>query len=199
MNPTIGKILPCLILVFSAITVGYSQNCIYPSPNIYVQNDNCSLTADLCLDIPFGSRNDYEVYVDGVLYSGTYTPCNYDTLSFYNILTLKTYLDGAVDPDMVVDSVRINDVLHSFSFTSLQSLADSIDALDPTSTWTLSGTEETLDHEHNSSSYTDIFFKDITTDATFSARFQKNSTPQGLMIELSNGFHELVLNEIANA
>ena len=199
MNPTRRYffLIPILLAFFN--TDGSSQNCIYTSSNLYVQNANCSLTAELCLDIAFEKRGDYEVFVDGSIYTGVYTPCNYDTASFYNILVLKTFLDGATTPDMVVDSVRINDILHSFSFSTLQSLTDSLSALDITSDWALDTVNSTLIHQHNSSIYTDIFFRDRTTAGTFRALFQKNSTPFGLTIEISNGIHELVLNEISTA
>jgi len=112
---------------------------------------------------------------------------------------LKTYLDGATNPDMIVDSIRINNILHSFSFTTLQSLADSINAIDPTSTWVLDSSEEELNHEHNNSSYSDIHFRDRTASVIFDVGFQDGLTPLGVNIEITNGIHELVLNEIATS
>ena len=197
MDPIRKYLFLLLVIFLSTTTDGSGQNCIYPSSNLYVQNFNCSLTADLCLDIPFGRRNDYEVFVDGNLYAGAYSPCNYDTVSFYNLLLLKTYLDGTITEDMVVDSIRINGDLFSFSFTTLQGLADSIDLIDTTSDWTLSTDSIKLDHIQNNSTYSEIFFRDRTSNGTFGARFQETLTPTGMIIEISNGIHELVLNEIA--
>jgi len=195
---TISKYFVLIIAInFFNLTLGAGQNCIYPTTDLYLQNSNCSLTTEFCLDIPFENRSDFEVFIDGSPYTGAYTPCNFEIETFYNISILKEYFASVVNPDMVIDSVIIDNINYSFEILSIQGLKDTMNSIDPNSDWFFNSDSTALEHLHNSSTYSALYFNDrASTNPPFRADFQRITTPSGVTIEMTNNVHEVVLNEI---
>jgi len=198
MKPIVRLILLTLF-VLSGTSSLRSQNCIYPAGSqLYIQNINCSLKSELCIDIPFGDRMDYEVYVDGSLYTDPFTPCNYDTMYFYSVDRLLDHVTAFPVNDIVVDSVRINGQLYSFSFATIEDLADSLNLIDNTSTWIYNSdpVDPKFLEGNLSSTYDHFYFTDVLNTTSFEANFQSREIPNGLTIDITNGIHEVVINNL---
>lgn len=182
-------IISCLVVV----NWSGAQNCIYSSDSLYLQNEGCGISADLCLDVPFPDIGNYDIYVDGAVYTGTFDPCNFMDIGFYNFTDIGT---SAPMTDFYLDSIIIGGTLYEFAFPDLASLFDSIIAIDPDGGWTFDPIDSTMTVEIEDVTYSSFFIQERVASRLIEVGKSNLRLPRGTEIDLTNGFHEIVLDEI---
>ncbi|MBT8219546.1 MAG: gliding motility-associated C-terminal domain-containing protein [Bacteroidia bacterium] len=184
-----------LIYLFSLgiATVALGQNCFYTVTDIYFQNINCDPIIPICLDVPYADRNDYAIEVDGSIYTGPITPCQYDTIrNSYNLSNLTSITDP--NPDFLVDSVLINGNKYSFSFVTLDDLADSMNVYDPGASWTINLISNLMDGGLSTNDYSIMWITERKSAQKIEIDLNTIIIPYGLEIEVANGLREIVIN-----
>ncbi|MBI5915515.1 MAG: hypothetical protein HY842_09075, partial [Bacteroidetes bacterium] len=91
----------------------------------------------LCIPIPPGQINDYDVTVDGNLYSQSFMPCDFGNIAVYSYTNLPA-------GSYFVESWTANGINHSGNVPDFDALLDSLNAWDPNGDWVNSTTTLTI-------------------------------------------------------
>ncbi len=83
-----------------------------------------------CIPITTGDIVNYEVTVDGVAYTQSYTPCNFDNLAVYSYVNLPT-------GPYTVNAWTANGTTHNGVVANVAALVDQMNAWDPNGDWVL--------------------------------------------------------------
>ncbi|MCU0347500.1 MAG: gliding motility-associated C-terminal domain-containing protein [Saprospiraceae bacterium] len=94
--------------------------------------DFTSATPDnfLCIPIPTGEIVNYQVTIDGVPYTQSFTPCGFDVLSVYDV-------SGLPAGPFTINSWTANGTLHTGVVANLAALVGQMNAWDPNGGWVL--------------------------------------------------------------
>ena len=117
------------------IYVSITDNCPPTSvDSVTVQTTDCDDCANVCVNIPFTQINNFEVIVDGQVYTGSYSGCDFDTVFAYTYFTL--FNQGNSGP-YTVQSWTVNGQMFSGTFDDPQGLVDFMNSVDPAGNWEL--------------------------------------------------------------
>lgn len=155
---------------------------------------DCAGTTPLCLDIPFGQIDGYNITDNGIEYSNGFAGCDFDTSYSYNYFALPA--QGAAGP-YNVDLWMVNDSTYSGMFMTVSDLVDSMNVWDTTGTWTLDTISFNIAGGNNSSNYGNITITQSGTGAFALLELTESLTPNGTQVLIGDGPHELIFSDTA--
>ncbi len=154
----------------------------------YLQISNCSVLAELCVDIPTSEITNYQILADGLAYNNGIAQCDFDTITRYSYSALfmpSTY---------VLQNWTINgDPNNLASFETIDELVTFMNSVDPEGNWVHDPTNELIVGGVDSNVYTDmiIFVVAIQTPSVMGVNqtFEANGTT----LRFDQGFTEVII------
>ncbi len=171
---------------------GEEQPCavdIVPQ-NTFSESVVCGATANLCLDIPFNTINNFDFEANGNPYTGDIIPCNYDSMLAYTYFTLPN--QGAVGPYRI-NSWIVDGQMHSGMFDNVAELIGIMNQIDPTGNWIQDPTTLTLQGGNNGTNYGGMFIEQTNTGAIATLDINTNLIPMGTQVALGSGNYEFLV------
>ena len=151
---------------------------------------NCTIEGEFCLPVPLDSLSEYALFINGMLYSGVTSGCDFDTLYAYTYFTLPGR--GASGP-YVLTEWTVNGVQFSGTFQDIEGLVDSMNTWDPVGNWNLQGNIVIIQGGLPSNNYGKLIIRHPLTNSLTTLDINTNLTPKGTLIQFEAGNHELVL------
>ncbi len=178
MASTPPKILDCLDFIDTSL--------------IEFTKINCDTDAKICLNITLGNFLNYTLTDNGQPYSGGASVCDFDTSFAYTYFMLPG--NGMSGPYMV-DSWIINGNLFSGQVADMAALADSMNVWDPLGNWVLDGASSSIRGGSTAMYYESMIVTQISSGISTTLNLTLSLNPQGTLITLGIGYHELIFTE----
>jgi hypothetical protein len=153
---------------------------------------NCDTDAKICLNITLGNFLNYTLTDNGQPYSGGASVCDFDTSFAYTYFMLPG--NGMSGPYMV-DSWIVNGNTFSGQVADMAALADSMNAWDPLGNWVLDGPSSSIRGGSTALNYGSIVVTQISSGISTTLNLTLSLNPQGTLITLEIGYHELIFTE----
>ena len=142
---------------------------------VFTQNALSILTPDgtggLCIPIPPGEIVGYEVSIDGVVFSQSFTPCDFQEQVSYNYAGLPA-------GPYFLESWTVNGTTFFGNVQDLASLVDSMNVWDPNGNWTNDLPTTSLNGGVSGSDYSDLVISQVGVGT---------ETLQALLIQVAKG------------
>lgn len=163
----------------------------YIGPDTIV-GPNCDAPTDLCLDIPFQEfLFNFEVFDNGLPYSGVRKGCGFDTLSTcYLVSALPD--QGAAGP-YSINFWEVGGITFASSFNDLQELLNLMNGWDPTGNWILDAAAGTICGGTSGQTYGMMEITQTNTGAIAVLDPDYVILTFASAIELDTGFHQIIL------
>jgi len=171
---------------------GEEQPCVEAiiSQNTFSETVVCGETANLCLDLPFNTINNFDFEANGNPYNGDLVPCDYDSMFAYTYFTLPN--QGALGPYRI-NSWMVNDQMHSGMFNNVGELVNLMNQIDPTGDWKQDPTTLTLQGGNNGTNYGGMVIEQTLTGALATLDINTNLIPMGTQVALESGSYEFLI------
>ncbi len=152
--------------------------------------DNCQLPAEYCTPIPLDSIFGYSILDNGMIYDGGLAGCENDTCLAYTYITIPGLGD---DGPYFLNSWTITG-LGTFSgqFEDLNALVDSMNLWDDAGSWVIDTNMFFIRNCDTNNDYSNLDIDQIATGANAVADLNTQLFPNGSLIQLDTGFHEMV-------
>ncbi|MFT6018473.1 MAG: gliding motility-associated-like protein/uncharacterized repeat protein (TIGR01451 family) [Flavobacteriales bacterium] len=186
----INAICDTTIIVFN-ITPDCSG--IMAETDLIVPLAACGDTAKVCLGVPLVSIGNYRIYDNGTLYTGPTLDCDFDTSYAFNYSTLP---GGGLTGPYIITDWMVNGVIYGGTVISMQALVDSMNTWNPTGAWILDAPISSILGGSPSDVFSGIVVNAVPNPVTLMASMNINPNGNGIEIELLNGQHEVVLEDI---
>ncbi|MEM8906787.1 MAG: gliding motility-associated C-terminal domain-containing protein [Bacteroidota bacterium] len=161
-----------------------------------IQSIDCSIGAQVCLDIPLEDLADFTVHIDGVIYQGNFEGCNWDTIVTYPYFNL--FGQGAQGPYDVV-SWSVGDTVYSGTFQTIADLVDSMNTWVPSSIWMLNTDAELISGGDPGLGFGAMLVDAIDFGVSSALTPDFAGVPMGLSIEVTPGTHEIIIRDTVAA
>ena len=176
------------------VTIVPSCNGLFALDSLELSTFECSEGGSFCLPIPLIEVLDFEFTDNGLPYSGGFMGCDLDTIQTY---LLQPLLDVAPVGPYELESWTVNGVLFDIdTLTNIQQLVDSMNLWDPSGGWVLS-TVNTIVGGNLSSVYGNLNINQLITMANANLPLSTTEIPNGTMMTVDTGFHQIIVVEIA--
>jgi gliding motility-associated-like protein len=168
---TVGLDTACLKITTSTGDIANMKlfiNVTSAMPFNFINQDSviitnaCTDSTKVCVNIPFSMIGDYQVRLNGADYTGSVEGCLRDTVESYdfNLLTRN----GAVGP-YNLESWTVNGSTYSIlNISSFQAIVDSMNRINPTGRWLLSGTSIAVS-TGSGNTYSNMSFRTVSNGA----------------------------------
>ncbi len=163
---------------------------------LYLQLNDCSAEASVCLAIPQADSSDYTFERNGIPYTGPFEGCNEEIFHQYNYQALPG--SGGIGA-YVLQSWGIGGSIFSAPFNTMQDLVDSMNVWDPLGGWTLDAANFTIYGGDPSEVYSglQVWHPSILTPLVLDR--MDYPIAQGTRFDFTYGSHELIVVETATA
>ncbi|MFK7809915.1 MAG: SdrD B-like domain-containing protein, partial [Saprospiraceae bacterium] len=182
----VNAICDSTIIVFN-ITPDCSG--IVAEEDIFASLDNCGDTASICIPVPETNIGNFNIYDNGMPYSGTLEGCNFDTSFVFSYAILPGM--GASGP-YAVTAWTVNGTTYSGDVNDMSDLTDSLNVWNPTGNWTLDAPNNSI----TGGSTSDVFGNIEIAGETLMASMAINPNGGGTILRLPNGMHQIVLEDL---
>jgi gliding motility-associated-like protein len=188
-----------LLLVLAAFLFWFgginAQTNFIRQDSVFARASDCSLGVSACIDsIAYDNINDLRFFVDGQQYSTQFTPCTVNTVHNYSYSDI--FRGGERGP-WRLDSWTVNGRTYNGTFSTLQTLLDSMRRWNPTGNWQLESTAR-------------IIYGYVAATTTYSCQeifgTQKGGQSQvcynsgieyrGLRFNIPVGIHQLIVEKV---
>ncbi len=153
-------------------------------------------TGEICLPVALMDIFNYEITLDGVVYSGSLAGCDFDSAHIYNYNNV--FGQGSLGPY----SVNWNANGNTFTATNVADMAALVNLMngwDPTGNWVLISTSLTIMGTGQTGSYGVLTVTHIATGASVNIGVTSNEVPNGTQIFfLGEGTHTVILENTSD-
>lgn len=159
---------------------------------IEITKVNCEVGAQICLDIALGDFLSYSLTDNGQPYSGGVNVCDFDTSFAYTYFMLPG--SGLSGPYMI-DSWMVDGNIFSGQVADMSALADSMNVWDPSGNWVLDSPTSSIRGGITSINYGNMEVTQISSSISSTMNLTTSLNPNGSLISLETGYHELIFTE----
>ncbi|HMG15377.1 MAG TPA: gliding motility-associated C-terminal domain-containing protein, partial [Saprospiraceae bacterium] len=177
----------CFKKVF--VTVKELAENIVPEKQLTVVNPDCSKDANICLGISMANVFKFDIYDNGIKYTGQVKPCDIDTVLSYSYATIPGL--GNSGP-YVLESWLINGNAKTGEFANIKDLVSLLNVLDPQGNWILSSSTLSITGGKKGNVYGQIKVKQKNAGGKATMDISKQQVPHGSSFSLATGSHKLV-------
>ena len=155
---------------------------------------NCTTGLRVCIDALIADTANYEIYNDGVLYSGNYGNCNVDSIGVYTYSNL--WGQGNSGPYQIT-SWMVNGTTFTGEFLDIPALIDSMNLWDPNGNWAQdpNGGQFIVGGEQGTV-YSPIDVEIPLLGVTSFLGYSIGIQPNGFYIEVEQGMHEVIVIDL---
>ena len=153
---------------------------------------DCAGTTEFCIEVPLGQINQYDITDNGMAYTNGFSGCDFDTSFSYNYFSLPG--QGGAGP-YNVDLWTVNDSMFAGTFLTIADLVDSMNVWDTTGVWTFDTNSFLIEGGNTASTYSNITVTQIGTGAFALLDLSQNLSPNGTIILIGDGPHELIFSD----
>ena len=179
-------------IIVSVVPVCDTIGNIIMEDSISLVTSDCVTGAEYCLEIELAQILNFELTDNGQPYNVGMQGCNFDTTFFYS---LAAFLNIAPNGPYSLTSWQFdNNTFTIDSFQNAMQLVDSMNLWDPTGNWILDGT--IITGGDPGTNYGSLNLIEIGTGASTSLEVDLNQIPNGTLITLDTGFHELIITDL---
>ncbi|MFK8006944.1 MAG: gliding motility-associated C-terminal domain-containing protein [Saprospiraceae bacterium] len=179
-------------IIVSVIPVCDTTGNIIMEDSITLVTDDCLAGADYCLEIELAQILNFNLTDNGQPFNTGMQGCNFDTTFFYS---LAAFLNIAPDGPYSLTSWDFNNNTFTIdSFQTMIQLVDSMNVWDPTGNWVLNGS--IITGGAPGTNYETLNLIQISTGATTNLDVDFNQIPNGTLLTLDTGFHELIITDL---
>ena len=204
-NDTVGNLVDtiCVLSSFNnfvdtaCIIVSVIPVCDTPvniifGDSILLELDDCDTCIDYCLEIELAQIQSFNLTDNGLPLNTGIQGCNFDTTYFYS---LAAFIAIAPDGSYSLTSWSFNNNTFTIdSFQNVMQLVDSMNIWDPTGNWILDGA--IIIGGGSGTNYETLNLIQIATGATTNLDVDLNQIPNGILLNLDTGFHELIIIDL---
>lgn len=195
------SIIIFLIVGISLLTanIGLGQQNICPEleESAFLQVQDCSATASICLPVALEDvlASELTVSVNGTAYDDTYLGCDFDSIIVYSYFTLLG--EGEAGP-YHLDSWMINDESFSGEFPNIDALVDSMNLWDPTGLWTQDEDNPNILGGNLDNTYSDMVIEQLQLPGTYATLgLNYGQYALGTILNFPVGQHEVIITSIS--
>lgn len=177
-----------------AFSIGVSCPPLIICPSYYtggetIEAASCEVMTNICTSIRVADRNQFEIYDNGILYSGNELRCgDMDTVGFIFELSVLDLLP--IGSSYELDSWEINgSTVGGISFDDFSELADSMSAWDVSGNWVHSGSM--ISGGDLSNNYGSLIISGGAASPQL-VSIMPDMEAQDLALELDTGYHEII-------
>ena len=179
-------------IIISVIPVCDSAGNIIVEDSITLVADDCVAGTDYCLEIELAQIQSFNLTDNGQLINIGMQGCNFDTTYFYS---LAAFIAIAPDGPYSLTSWNFdNNTFTISSFQTVMQLVDSMNVWDPNGNWILDGS--IIIGGASGVNYGSLNLIQIATGATTNLDVDLNQIPNGTLLTLDTGFHELIITDL---
>lgn len=179
-------------IIVSVIPVCDTTGNIILEDSITLATDDCVAGADYCLEIELAQIQSFSLTDNGQPINIGMQGCNFDTTYFYS---LAAFIAIAPDGPYSLTSWNFdNNTFTIGSFQTVMQLVDSMNVWDPNGNWILNGS--IIIGGAPGTNYETLNLIQIATGATTNLDVDLNQIPNGTLLTLDTGFHELIITDL---
>lgn len=179
-------------IIVSVLPICDMTGNIIVEDSITLVTDNCVAGADYCLEIELAQIQSFNLTDNGQPINVGMQGCNFDTTYFYS---LAAFIAIAPDGPYSLTSWNFdNNTFTIDSFQTVMQLVDSMNVWDPNGNWILNGS--IIIGGASGTSYGSLNLIQIATGATTNLDVDLNQIPNGTLLTLDTGFHQLIITDL---
>lgn len=179
-------------IIVSVIPACDTNGNIIAEDSITLVTNDCVAGAEYCLEIELAQILSYNLTDNGQPFNVGTQGCNFDTTYFYS---LSAFIAIAPDGPYSLTSWNLdNNTFTIDSFQTVMELVDSMNVWDPAGNWMLDGA--IISGGTPGTMYGTLNIIQIATGATTNLDVDLNQIPNGTLITLDTGFHELIITDL---
>jgi gliding motility-associated-like protein len=179
-------------IIVSVIPVCDTIGNIIAEDSITLVTDDCVAGADYCLEIELAQIQSFNLTDNGQPINIVMQGCNFDTTYFYS---LSAFITIAPDEPYSLTSWNFdNNIFTIDSFQTMTQLVDSMNVWDSNGNWILNGS--IIVGGASGTNYETLNLIQISTGATTNLDVDLNQIPNGTLLTLDTGFHELIITDL---
>lgn len=206
MTRTIPYVVSCLFLFGLCSLVPFSlqgailemmpSNDIAPSDTLFIQINDCSDEASLCLEeLPLSEAIRMSIVVDNAPYQKSLVGCNFDTISAYSYNTL--FGGGDLGPYELTEW-GVGDTVFTGVFQNIPDLVDSMNLWDPQGNWLLDATSQSISGGFGGNSYSPMSVLVIAINIPSIIGYNFGMEAIGTELRFDAGIHNVTLFDSLN-
>jgi len=205
-NDTAGVVVDtiCILTNFNVLTdttcviVTVLPQCngqdIIMEDSITLVTDDCPAGADYCLGLDLSQVLNFNLTDNGQPYPIGNTGCNFDTTFFYS---LSAFIVVAPTGPYTLTSWEVDGMMFTIdSFQNVTQLVDSMNVWDPTGNWVENA--GVITGGTPGATYGTANIIQLDSGASTSLDVDLNLIPNGILITLDTGFHELIITDLVS-
>ncbi|MEK7415088.1 MAG: hypothetical protein AAB263_17420, partial [Planctomycetota bacterium] len=175
-------------------TVNVFDNCPKCAPVFQQETlalESPQAPAGVCLPVPLGISQGSQIYVDGALFTGNLTACDYEDAVVYDY----SQITGAGQTGLYdVSWQHDGTVLHTL-VNNVDELAAAMNAVDPAGGWMNLASAKKLTSTNVGGSYGKISITHVPSNASWLLQKTATTSAVGTRINLSEGEHQIVYSQ----
>ena len=169
--------------------VGRCTEEIVSSNQETVTITDCNTTGDVCVDIPLQNILNYDITVNGTVYTGGFRGCDFDTLYAYTYFTMP---DQGNNGPYRLRSWTVDGLTFSGDFNNLTELVAMMNAWDVGGDWIQDASTLTLQGGIAARKYGTMDIEQVNTGAFAILELNSNLLPMGTKLAFAQGTHNVV-------
>jgi len=190
----VNDICDTTLVVFSVVPANCPDITVLSRDTI-IEFD-CGASVDYCLGIELFDILNYQLFVDGAPYSGSFSPCNDSVRTGYDLNEL--IMQFPTGP-YVLDTWEVNGQSFSIdTIQNLQQLADSMLVWDPSGQWSFDG-QSKIFGGLASSTYGQLVLRRLGSLVQVRIDLFSDTVSLGTLIQLPAMSGQLIINELSSA
>lgn len=179
-----------ILILFCLSANAFAVDDIIDEEYFLIEIEDCEGVGDLCLDIPLGESQFYDLMVNGEAYQGMVSGCNFDTTYAYSYANLSGA--GNLGPYML-DSWVVNGMTFTAEFQDMVELLDLMNFWDPTGNWVLNPVSQLIVGGDPSNAYSVMNVTTILINSPNIIGFNLGLEPRGTVYSFPKGVHTVVI------
>ena len=187
-----SNLLDTTCIIVSVIPVCDSTGNIIAEDSITLVTDDCLAGAEYCLEIELVQIQSFNLTDNGQPFNIGMQGCNFDTTYFYSLVAFIAIAPNG--PYSLTSWNFNNNTFTIVSFQNVMQLVDSMNIWDPNGNWILDGS--IIIGGASGADYGSMNLIQITTGATTNLDVDLNQIPNGTLLTLDTGFHELIMTDL---
>ena len=190
----VNNICDTTLVVFSVVPANCPDITVLARDTI-VEFD-CGTTVDYCLGLELFEIINYQLFVDGSPYAGSFSPCNDSVITGYDLSELLMQFPTG---PYVLDTWEVNGQPFSIdTIQNLQQLADSMLIWDPSGQWNFDG-QSKIFGGLASSTYGQLVLRVLGSLIQVRIDLFADTRSLGTLIQLPAFSGQLIINELSTA
>ena len=157
--------------------------------------NNCSVSIDVCVDIPIADISNYQITNNGQPYANGIAGCDFDSLDLYDYTSL--FGQGALGP-YILQSWTIGGSIFSAPFNTIDELVDSMNVWDPTGNWMHDDPNNEISGGTAGSTYSDMVIWSVVIGSSTIISRTDNITTLGTSLNFGVGINEVIVIDNVN-